>query len=339
MLNLYGEKLMNNFFNNTPLISIIVPVYNTENYLKDCIESILQQSYKNIEIILVNDGSTDSSPKICNDYSNMDNRIFVLHKENSGVSAARNSGIAVSRGEWITFIDSDDIVSENYIQTLANMLKDNKCLPCVGTATFREKIPNEPLNSTTAREIHSFKEYLNYHNGYPVAALYNSEIIKDNNLQFDMSMDYVEDVLWNSIYFYYIDKAIFLSEKIYYYRKHNFSATNKCSDKLWLVKNWINCRNLSIEWFIKNNINEKYVYRLKEHVRNCNNNIFSELVKGKLSFFKYNFVKNHAFNIKPEKKIIKYFGLEYLLSKYFSFLYFNAYKLAIKLYFKLKNKN
>ena len=96
------------------LISVIVPVYNVENYIAQCIESVIKQTYTKFEIILVNDGSKDNSGKICDEYALKDERIKVIHKENAGVSSARNVGIKQSKGQWITFIDSDDWVEEKY---------------------------------------------------------------------------------------------------------------------------------------------------------------------------------------------------------------------------------
>lgn len=101
-----------------PLISIIIPVYNTEKYLKCCIESVRKQSYRNIEIILVNDGSTDQCARICNEYAQYDNRIRVIHKNNKGLAEARNDGIKCSRGSYLAFIDSDDFIHRQYIEVL-----------------------------------------------------------------------------------------------------------------------------------------------------------------------------------------------------------------------------
>lgn len=106
----------------TKMISVIVPVYNTEKYLKKCADCILSQTYRDYELILVNDGSTDSSPTICDHYANLDKRIRVLHRENRGPSIARNEGALEATGEYITFIDSDDFVSSHYLQTLIDCL-------------------------------------------------------------------------------------------------------------------------------------------------------------------------------------------------------------------------
>ena len=107
------------------LISIIVPVYNVEKYLKECIDSLICQSYSNIEIILIDDGSIDSSGKICDDYKNLDVRVKVIHKSNGGMSEARNVGLSEASGAYIAFVDSDDIVGKDYILYLFELLKSN----------------------------------------------------------------------------------------------------------------------------------------------------------------------------------------------------------------------
>lgn len=108
-----------------PLISVIVPVYNVEKYLSKCIESIRMQTYKNLEIILVNDGSEDRCQLICEGFCKIDNRIKLLNKKNGGLSDARNVGLEISTGQYLTFIDSDDYITMDYIEYLYNMLKNN----------------------------------------------------------------------------------------------------------------------------------------------------------------------------------------------------------------------
>lgn len=106
-------------------VSIVIPVYNVEVYLKECIESVLQQSYTNLEIILVDDGATDSSGKICDEYKDKDNRVIVIHKENGGLSSARNSGLAIATGEFVYFLDSDDYIEKNAIEVLVENMRTN----------------------------------------------------------------------------------------------------------------------------------------------------------------------------------------------------------------------
>ena len=101
-----------------PLISIIVPIYRVEEYLDKCLSSIINQTYKNLEIILVNDGSDDNSIKIAKKYAKKDERIKIIEEDNKGLSCARNTGINASTGKYITFVDSDDFIEENYIEVL-----------------------------------------------------------------------------------------------------------------------------------------------------------------------------------------------------------------------------
>lgn len=119
---------------NNPLITVIIPCYKVEQYLPKCINSVLTQTYTNLEIILVDDGSPDNCGNICDNYAQKDSRIKVIHKTNGGLSDARNKGIDIAHGEYITFIDSDDYVSNDYIEVLYNLLKENNaqmsiCLP------------------------------------------------------------------------------------------------------------------------------------------------------------------------------------------------------------------
>ena len=107
------------------MISIIIPIYNVEKYLEKCLDSILNQTYKNLEIILIDDGSTDNSPNICNSYCEKDKRIKIIHKNNEGVSSARNKGIELSKGKYIVFIDSDDYVSNEHIEVLYDCIISN----------------------------------------------------------------------------------------------------------------------------------------------------------------------------------------------------------------------
>lgn len=109
--------------NGFPLISVIVPIYNVEKYLDKCVNSILNQTYKNLEIILVDDGSPDNCPKMCDEYAKLDKRIKVIHKENGGLSDARNYGIDLSNGEYLSFVDSDDYVAADYVETLYKTIK------------------------------------------------------------------------------------------------------------------------------------------------------------------------------------------------------------------------
>lgn len=123
-----------------PLISVIVPIYNVERYLNACVNSIVNQTYSNLEIILVDDGSPDKCPEICDEYAERDARIKVIHQENGGLSAARNAGIDIASGELLTFIDSDDFIAENYVELLYNgMFKFDADISIATFCTFSKE--------------------------------------------------------------------------------------------------------------------------------------------------------------------------------------------------------
>ena len=163
------------------LISIIVPVYNVEKYLIRCIESIINQTYKNIEIILVDDGSTDNSSKICDEYKNKDKRIKVIHKINGGLSSARNRGLDIAKGKYIGFVDSDDYISPNMYEILYKELIDNKS--DIVVCNFDRK---EDFNFVI--------------NNYKVKKLNNINVIKEN-IKNDINYNiYIDDYAWNKLY-------------------------------------------------------------------------------------------------------------------------------------------
>ena len=132
---------------DTPLVSVIVPIYNVEKYLRTCVDSILAQSYSVLEIILVDDGSTDGGPQICDQYAQQDPRVRVIHQKNAGLSAARNAGIDICRGEYLTFVDSDDFIHGRFVELLLNACLSNNAYISVGDF---EQIPEDSVFATYA---------------------------------------------------------------------------------------------------------------------------------------------------------------------------------------------
>ena len=225
------------------LISIVVPVYNVEMYLNDCIESLINQSYKNIEIILVNDGSTDTSKSICEKYVNIDSRIRVINKENQGLGLARNTGIEYCNGEYVTFIDSDDYADVDLIKNLYEGIKNNNADTCIGgfkrvtdsgniiyTEKYRSKIYlgdevkcqlfNRMLGSSPYESDAIRMSVWN--------VLYSTKIIRENNIKFPSEREYIsEDIIFDSEYYRYSSKVAVVSSTAYNYRVNNNSLTMK----------------------------------------------------------------------------------------------------------------
>ena len=146
------------------LVSIIVPVYNVEKFLSQCIESLIGQSYKNLEILLIDDGSTDNSSNICREYEIVDNRIKVFHKNNGGLSDARNYGLKHARGEYISFVDSDDLVHPDFIYQLISSIGESELSVC-DFASFKEvddiKNVNLEIEVTHVEKSRYLKELIN----------------------------------------------------------------------------------------------------------------------------------------------------------------------------------
>ena len=168
------------------LLSIIVPVYNTEKYLRNCLDSVLNQTFSDWELVLVDDGSTDSSGNICDQYAKADNRIKVIHRPNGGLSAARNTGMDNAQGKYITFLDSDDdVTSDTYEKNMMLLLDDNK-LEIVQFPVFEGygesggilvKFPPEILSSNREIQI-SFLEHLNHFNAAVWNKIYRSDVLQ-----------------------------------------------------------------------------------------------------------------------------------------------------------------
>ena len=214
------------------LISVIIPVYNVEKYLPECIESIVNQTYKNLEIILVNDGSTDESLKICNDYKEKDERITVLDSVNKGVSNARNLGLEISTGKYITFVDSDDFVELDFCEIMLQNIKKTDA-DCVITG-YKRVYPNKNeiiVNSScqTIDEIEFLDKILEVQTGFGFChmKLWKAEIIRNNNIKFDKKLLVGEDALFCMQCSTYMKKICLLDKPLYNYRFNNQSLVRK----------------------------------------------------------------------------------------------------------------
>lgn len=208
--------------NYDTLISVVIPVYKVESYLSRCIDSVLSQTYPNIDVILVNDGSPDNCGTICDDYARKDDRIKVIHKENEGLSAARNTGIEAATGEYITFIDSDDWVHESYLDTLyTNLVKNGADLSACEFRKVTEQVSDLDLYNKPTIYSYSNVEALGqfvgeYYTQMVVACgkLYKKSLFE--NVSFPKGKLH-EDEFTTYKLIYNSTKISFTTEPLYYY--------------------------------------------------------------------------------------------------------------------------
>lgn len=229
------------------LVSVIVPVYNVEKYLSQCLDSIIHQTYKNLEIILVNDGSTDGSGKICDDYAAKDGRIKVIHQENGGLSDARNKGLDLMTGQFVTFVDSDDYLENNCIHTLYTYACTCKTDISIGKfIEFEENTSqflfHNHLNNGNKIEFLTGDQCLERHHKYFLgifvtawAKLYRTSLFNDSNpckkIRYPLGVLH-EDQYTTHKLFFKSNKIVFVNDYLYVYRVRKNSITNtQLSDK------------------------------------------------------------------------------------------------------------
>lgn len=206
-----------------PKISVIVPVYNTEQYLPRCIDSILSQTFTDFELLLIDDGSKDSSGKICDEYAAKDSRIRVFHKENGGVSSARNLGLDNSQGEWIIFVDSDDWIESLLIDSCINLIQKHPKIDIIRYGYYEEKssnkytIRNSKENEITSSLPYFFEKCNNYgYWGYIWNTAFRKELISE--LRFNENINWCEDHIFTYKYFIKCKSMFLLSLPLYHYQ-------------------------------------------------------------------------------------------------------------------------
>ncbi|MCC8073619.1 MAG: glycosyltransferase, partial [Clostridiales bacterium] len=218
---------------NEDKISVIVPIYNCEQYIERCVKSIINQSYKNIEIILVDDGSTDASPKICDSFAQKDSRVKVIHKSNSGVAHSRECGVLQSSGDYITFVDSDDWIKSDMLEHLYRLIKsgDYRIASCDYELKFDENIldENTPVKTVELDFCDMIKYLFDYSLWSIWAKLYKRDLyFKAEKPKEKLTVG--EDLLQNYFIFKMTDKMIVSNKKGYIYFRHKGSVMAKDVD-------------------------------------------------------------------------------------------------------------
>ena len=301
------------------LISVIIPVYNVEKYLKKCLDSVINQTYKNLEIILVDDGSSDKSGLICDEYAKLDKRIKVLHKKNGGLSSARNTGLDIAKGKYISFIDSDDFVSIYMYEIMyKEIIKNNRDIVIARHIYFKNK---EPIFKDN-RNIYSISYYNNKDaicellkldnrliEDYAWCKLYKKSLFK--TIRFPINRVY-EDIGTTYKLLDKSKKIVKLNCYLYAYYNNKYSITNinnikSINDRIYLIDeryNYLIKKYKDLKEFI---ILNRYILLLDILIRSTysinkkdfyNLNIYNILKNNKNIILKYNLPKKYYIEIK-----------------------------------------
>ena len=301
-----------------PVVSVIVPVYNAEQFLSQCIDSILCQSFNCFELLLIDDGSTDRSGHICDEYSEKDNRVIVFHKDNAGVCSARNKGLEEARGKYIIFIDADDHVNTAYIEHLMSSDSD---LVITGAQRFNTRNDSIAPLSTSSFSIEELPSHWNTKSGInliyclPFAKRFRSSIIQKNGIRFDENLFYSEDMLFNMRYLIHSDSCFELPSLDYMYRIEDISRNRKfrmSANDLAIHYTHINDSISDLEQItgynsfssVRDDVNLRLLRKFYYYLLNCSKvDVFVENIK---SFRNQSWASYmlHLLNGKKEKRIM-----------------------------------
>ena len=238
------------------MISIVIPMYNSQNCIESCIQSIIKQTYSDLEIIVVDDGSTDNGKDIVNKLAKQDDRIKYRYKNNGGVSSARNYGIDCAQGEYLCFVDSDDIIIPEYLQALYEATENTKSDICMcgyleifPNQSIERILPESDMKKLTGRiydDLWILRKFINS----PCLKLYRLQTVNDNHIRFNENMVTAEDQDFNYRYFAFTETVSYVNTAGYYYYRNDDSLsrsrTRRCFDN-----DFYNHRNKSK--FLRNN--------------------------------------------------------------------------------------
>ena len=219
----------------TPMVSMIVPVYNSEKTLSRCIDSILNQTYRDFELILLNDGSTDTSGEICDAYAKRDSRVRVVHKENTGVSDTRNRGIDLARGEYLQFLDSDDWITPDATALFVRTATEQQCDMVISQfyrvigehVSQKGAIDEDGLMDRSTYANHMMQKPADFYYGVLWNKFYKRSIITEHRLRMDQSISWCEDFMFNLEYVRHTQTIYAMKVPVYYYVKTKGSLVSQ----------------------------------------------------------------------------------------------------------------
>ena len=282
-----------------PKISIIIPVYNAEKNIEKCLDSIIKQTYSNLEIICINDGSVDNSENLIKDIQKKDSRVILFSKKNSGVSDTRNYGIEQSTGEYIMFIDADDYIDTDYIEKMVELAEKEKCGLVISNYT---ELKNNKYNKVKILDSNDEFRNITYPNvldDYLLTYKYNScwkqliknSLIKNHNIKFNKLIKYGEDMLFSFECYKYSKRTYYIRNYGYYYYINDGSVMNRKSLDA-LLKYMDDNKNVSDIIIDNSNLSKKQLSKIKYKTNKTLNSIFSNMI-------------NCSYSYRECKKIIK----------------------------------
>lgn len=313
-------------------VSIVIPIYNSEVKLKDCLESIRNQTYKNFEVILINDGSTDCSGNICDYYSEIDDRFIVQHCENRGVSAARNKGINLANGKYLVFIDSDDKIKNNMLESMVSYIEKADTDVLISGITFignknvsKELLPN--INGKIGIDIWKYIcEDTSGLYGYVPNKMYRLKVIKDNEIYFDENRQIQEDLDFAINVYSKCNKFYLLQESYYLYE---YEDKHRVPDSLGYMEIELKKREI---------YKQKDIYmKFKDfHCNKLSNMIFTYIYYTPLNrdiFFK---AVKKLYELNDIKESLDVFRIRNIEQKYIAILINNRLLSLVRMHFILR---
>ncbi len=274
------------------LVSVIVPVYNVEKHISKCVDSIVNQSYKNLEIILLNDGSPDNSISVLNEYAQKDSRIIVVDKENEGVAKTRNKGIELATGKYLVFSDSDDMYDVEFVEKAVFELEKGHSQYISGAfETFNEngRLTKVDYLSAFGTEL-DINDYLDVMAKYQAGAywganwgkMFISSIVNDNNIRYESDVKFAEDFRFNLEYLKYVKHVSLIHEPVYYYRVDTQNSLSK--GNVDLLRYWKEYRELAYrykELYSLTGAYERNESKIGKIVLNAANDLLRKALKSK----------------------------------------------------------
>jgi len=335
-------------------VSIIVPIYNCQQYLKECLDSIINQTYNNIEIILIDDGSTDNSIVMCKYYKKIDSRIILKSHTNRGLSITRNVGLKIATGEYIVFVDADDYIEKTYVEELYNAIEKGKNDMAVCGYTliyhfskyavkklFNEKKEDYSKKNNNIEEVIFLLEEKGMTN-FVWNKIFKRDIIEKNNILFKKGFNPVEDIIFNFQYIKKINKIKIIDQSLYYYRKElKNSLSSRYASNLIEKADYVNKeRN---KFYMYYNLNKekynilyanKYLESIIYNIRNLNHKGYN-LHKRRIGYYK-NIIENKKIKeyikiTNTEDKYIKIFMVLFKMKSIFIF------EITYKILFYMRN--